>query len=773
MFVNLKSVICFWAFVLLLGALPYSAEAGVWKDSLYVRLGDPQVDRTGSDAVLTFDLEVYRPVDKWDKDDYALGASDFYLGRKDMDMSAIFKNLKVESLNPEITNGSVGALHLSGRMVLGNLHISLTPNVGVKSKLEIPYQKWLKLCKVRLTLVNPSIVEIGLVWNRTATGLITRGNIPILEVLKDDLEKIPDKVLTFTDYSSSQKICEGEEVLLYAKAASSGNALTYKWQEKFGTGWVDIPDTQAGQKGHTDEWAGAPTSTAYQYQLRGADRDTLVVRGITGAQSGLAFRCTAEDLSLGTTPTENYRETPDMVVTVFPKVQVALEGYANVSDYRKHLKQPNDIIEHCPGSSVKARVVFYGFTTGTELQNLGSMGGNLYVEYGWIDAVGSIGRDTLKVKVSDVGSQLANEVVSSDKMELNLSDDGKYYIRQVWTDSCSKGEVLSAYDTVIVRTRGSVAYTFDPITYVAGSGGYDVVKELEKDLGITFTTVELLGTPLGSVVNSQYECMKGKVGTDTLLYTYEQGECSMTAKRLIHVISSKSVAIRVFLEGPYNSKADSMSCIPEVYFPSTLSNYKSPYPDQVRIPKPFPAFDHKVVDWIYVEAWDYPPNGKNYTDSKRGHRMDSTSALLLSDGTIAGINGNKYVSFDHLTGDEYYIIIKHRNHLSVMSAKPIQFFSTGTPKTVNTIDFTAKMENAFDIEGAASQKPPMKSVAGRCVLYAGEVVDDRMITASDAKAIISGKGAYGYRKEDLNFDCFVASWDQQMGTNNHSVYVKY
>ena len=46
-------------------------------DSLYVRVADANVQRTGGEAVVVFDLEVFRPVKIWNNNDTTLGTSDF------------------------------------------------------------------------------------------------------------------------------------------------------------------------------------------------------------------------------------------------------------------------------------------------------------------------------------------------------------------------------------------------------------------------------------------------------------------------------------------------------------------------------------------------------------------------------------------------------------------------------------------------------------------------------------------------------------------------
>lgn len=736
-----------------------------WLDSLYVRVADAEVLRpSGGDAVVVFNLEVFRPVKEWNNNDTTLGPSDFVFGKPDKDLLEIFKDVTVSSLHSDVTTASSGALRLEGRFVLGKLQISLTEVEGSTQKLALPYREWVQLCRVELPLYNPNTVELGLVWDKLSTGLIS-SNVPILEVLMDDLDKIPDDFFNFEDYATSQTICSGEEFFLFAHAVSSPeDDLKCTWQYSSDNGTIFT-----SLNNYAPNWGNATDGAGFQYRIQGKYSDTLWLRNITTNLSGINFKCVAERIS----SSSEKRETPKMVLKILPEVKVALEGYASPADFQANLGMPGDTARHCPGETAKARVAFYGIESNSQLSVFKGMGGKVYVAYRWIDQLGGTGRDTLKVDMAEIATQNvqwnSGFVLTSDKLQLNLVDDGKYYIHKVWTDSCSLGAVLTNYDTVVVKQSSNVVYEFDPIEYVAGSGGIDV----SEGLGITFSSIGLKSPSIGSVLGNFYDAPEGSVGTDTLMYFYNSGGCTVTAIRQVNVVSSKYVAIKVLLEGPYIASADSMRCMYEGYFPMINENYISPYADKKQCPKPFPKFNHGIVDWVYVEVWDYPPNGVVYGDSKKGMLVDYTSALLLSDGTVADVNGNKYLAFDKLDKNEYYIAVKHRNHLSVMSAKPITFALGNSLTAANTIDFTEKIENALDREGVTSIQSPLKNISGKCLMYMGETVQDGRISVADIKVIILSNMKIGYENGDLNFDYKVTPADRTKGNANIGVIVKY
>ena len=72
-----------------------------------------------------------------------------------------------------------------------------------------------------------------------------------------------------------------------------------------------------------------------------------------------------------------------------------------------------------------------------------------------------------------------------------------------------------------------------------------------------------------------------------------------------------------------------------------------------------------VVDWVLVQL----------RTTENGPVVASHSALLNKDGRIVADDGT--TSTIRLTADpgQYFIVVKHRNHLSVMSSTKVQLNS--------------------------------------------------------------------------------------------------
>ncbi|TXF89115.1 tandem-95 repeat protein [Neolewinella aurantiaca] len=82
-----------------------------------------------------------------------------------------------------------------------------------------------------------------------------------------------------------------------------------------------------------------------------------------------------------------------------------------------------------------------------------------------------------------------------------------------------------------------------------------------------------------------------------------------------------------------------------------------------------------IVDWVFVELRNV------LTPSLI---LETRSALLQRDGDVVSpTDGTSPLSFRGLIGEQYYVAVKHRNHLGVMTASPVTLDLTGT-----LVDFT-------------------------------------------------------------------------------------
>lgn len=94
------------------------------------------------------------------------------------------------------------------------------------------------------------------------------------------------------------------------------------------------------------------------------------------------------------------------------------------------------------------------------------------------------------------------------------------------------------------------------------------------------------------------------------------------------------------------------------------------------LPEMFTIIGEKaIVDWVFVEL-------------KQADNQDAVvatyAALLQRNGQVVAMDGDSILYFENLPTDNYYVAIRHRNHLKVETLYPYQFNETNIP----FIDFT-------------------------------------------------------------------------------------
>lgn len=217
-------------------------------------------------------------------------------------------------------------------------------------------------------------------------------------------------------------------------------------------------------------------------------------------------------------------------------------------------------------------------------------------------------------------------------------------------------------------------------------------------------------------------------GYDTLWYQICDPSLTCdTSMVIILVENTLAVSARVILEGAYNRTTllmhDSLRKL-------NLLPVIEPYATWPRLNGAY-QFVHKhsggneiitnpgtvlgrtgpnaIVDWVYLELLttaDTMP-------------IASRSALIQRDGDIVDVDGVSPVAFDLLPSGNYFLSIRHRNHLGVMT-KIAQPFSTSVS---SPLDFTTQGAGGTGAFGAHA----MDTIQSRLVLWAGDGNADRKI----------------------------------------------
>jgi hypothetical protein len=157
---------------------------------------------------------------------------------------------------------------------------------------------------------------------------------------------------------------------------------------------------------------------------------------------------------------------------------------------------------------------------------------------------------------------------------------------------------------------------------------------------------------------------------------------------------------------------------------------------------------------VYLEGFY---NGTTQVrDSMKVYLANATTPFALKDSTNAILDstGNTLISFANANNGNYYIIVKHRNHLETWSAAP-QVFSTGN---VTNFNFTDNITKAYGSN--------MKQVGSVFVLYGGDANQDGYVNGTDYPIFKSQFGLSGYLPADFNGDGFVDGYDAPILYNN-------
>ena len=233
------------------------------------------------------------------------------------------------------------------------------------------------------------------------------------------------------------------------------------------------------------------------------------------------------------------------------------------------------------------------------------------------------------------------------------------------------------------------------------------------------------------------------------------------------------VSLKAFLQGPFVQSAGMMhdslrvkSLLPLTEPYSALQPIAGQYPfvhmgggGETVNPSVFAVTgNNAIVDWVFLEL---------RSKSDPSYRLLTRSALIQRDGGIVDIDGVSPVVFKAKL-DSYYVAVRHRNHLGVMTAEPIAL--TREKAAPATVDFTTTSASAY---GTNAQK-----VLGNYRLIWGGNAD------GNKYIIYQGSGVAIPDRDYIFFEVFLdpanvnASFNHiaqgyKQGDTNMDGYVKY
>lgn len=154
-----------------------------------------------------------------------------------------------------------------------------------------------------------------------------------------------------------------------------------------------------------------------------------------------------------------------------------------------------------------------------------------------------------------------------------------------------------------------------------------------------------------------------------------------------------------------------------------------------------PDANNAIVDWIRMELRDA---------SNAATILHTRSVLIQRDGDIVDLDGSSPVQFPNAASGNYFVVLKHRNHLGIRTLSAIALSGSTT-----NLNFT---DGSTAVYGLNPQPTLSAGVFG---LYAGDANGDGQVNSSDYLLNWRPENSQlGYKKSDFNLDGQVNSSDQ-------------
>lgn len=213
----------------------------------------------------------------------------------------------------------------------------------------------------------------------------------------------------------------------------------------------------------------------------------------------------------------------------------------------------------------------------------------------------------------------------------------------------------------------------------------------------------------------------------------------------IKLITQSYVNVKVFLQGSYAGDGSMTTTLNS----AGMLPFHHPYNDTLEIWN-YPGSERvynmpaDIVDWVLVEL---------RTGTAANTTVGRRAALLKSNGSIVDLDGSSQLKFNRIVPGSYYIVIRHRNHLPIMSANPVNLSFTNS----TLYDFTTSQSQAYGNE-------PMADLGGNVFgMIAGDASGDGSNNATDLNTywIPQNGTLYDYQTKtaDFNLDATVNATD--------------
>jgi hypothetical protein len=358
---------------------------------------------------------------------------------------------------------------------------------------------------------------------------------------------------------------------------------------------------------------------------------------------------------------------------------------------------------------------------------------------------------------------------------------GTYTMTVADNQGCSSSTTITVSEPALI-TGTTTEHACDTYTWTEGStytvsgvrthtfvaaNGCDSIHTLNLTVGYTsYNTISRVDTVSYTwpVTGLTYSL------SGTYLGTYHSNATGCDSVITLNLtIYGIRVRAKVFLDGPYNSTTGLMNDSLRI---KNLIPTSEPFTSMIGFPALFEANgetisqgvlnvtgNNAIVDWVYLELRTSAPSYSKVA-TRRG--------LVQRDGDIVDMDGVTPVTFrKFLPGSSYFVSVKHRNHLGVMTSNAIPLTLAGAVLVDFTDTVATSLYKKVTVPASLMVNKPTKQYGAVSTLWSGDAKtnkntkynglsnDKDLVLAALPNGDVNATIHNVYRAEDVNLDGMI------------------
>ena len=322
--------------------------------------------------------------------------------------------------------------------------------------------------------------------------------------------------------------------------------------------------------------------------------------------------------------------------------------------------------------------------------------------------------------------------VTIDFMISNVIDLHAYSIRVAFNNSIvqlnnvSQGPFLSAGGSTFFSTSPNPI--IDSMEIAEAILGTNTVNGSGKLFSITFNVLSAGGSPINILVVQLRDHANLNIPV-----SWSSGEVTVPL----------SINTKIYLQGPFNGSNLNTILNSSGYLPLSQPYLSNPwnYNGTESVPLGFFTTHSNIVDWVLVEL---------RTGTGASTIVDRKAGFVIDNGNILSVDGVSSLYFNKPKGN-YYMVIYHRNHISIMSAYLINLDYISSQH-----DFTSAQSKAF------GENAMFNLGAGIFGMYAADANGNGQVQNNDIENYwLPQNGQSGYKQADFNLNGQVQNNDKE------------